>query len=248
MTEWLDFYQKGSFIDIKDSSNIWRVGKIASIDRQEKKASVFFDGYSQNSCLSVELTSSRIAPFRKYSKLYTGQQLVQRDWVFSFSDIIDIADNLTSDQESPFMVTQLLRGHLFTFVECLLTYNYTEYEDLETAVQFFTKVLDFIVMWMKECKSNFHLYYDSLSDPDLFLNNCQAAKVCAWPELLFTLKRLFGLDLRTSQRLVNWKCYPQNYTYCPITANKANTLSYLINYFAGQEGFIVIIELLKEKE
>lgn len=55
------------YVDAKDSVNNWCVAKIVDHDLPNNKISLHFDGWSPRYDETQRVTSSRIAPFRKYT-------------------------------------------------------------------------------------------------------------------------------------------------------------------------------------
>ena len=250
MSEWISDYDEGCFIDSLDTMNTWCIGKIVSINKQLKWVTVRYDGWSEKWNLSCSFISNRIAPFRKKSELYTGQKgLAIRDWQFNLKELLQIEEKLNNLPTTSFHLTQLLRGHLFTLVDCLLVWEYKQSSDLEASVRFLMNVLNFLVNWMKTLQNSFQFYYETLSNPDLFLTNSSAALVCSFPELLFTLRRLFGLDLRTARHLNTWTIVPKEYEFSSdIKYKKNSTILFFINYFTKIGGFNAILDLLEYKK
>ena len=249
MSEWLSEYQEGSFVDCKDTMNTWCISKILSINKEAKWIRVRYDGWSEKWDSSFSFHSNRICPFRRRSELYTGQKgIAIRNWTFSAKELADAAEKLKNLPSTPFEVTQFLRGQIFTLIDCLLVFDYKQVSDLEAVIQFFMVFLDFLVMWIKNSAQLFPFYYEGVINPDLFLTNYDVAKASAWPELIFTLKRLFGLDPRTSKQIVSWTVLPSDYSSSPLTIMNPSTISFLINYFASIGGFEAVLLCLQENE
>lgn len=245
MSEWLCEYQQGSFIDSRDTMNTWCIGKVLDINKETKYIKIRYDGWSDKWDNTFPFSSNRIAPFRKYSELYTGQKgTAIREYLYSRDDIQKAGDRLSSLPDTAFGVTQFLRGELFTLVDCLLVYEYKSMPDLDVTIRFFMKVLEFIVEWMKLHDQHF----TALHEGESFLSSPKAALAAAWPELLMTLKRLFCQDVRTSKNLLTWTLVPSEYIFVPETEQKQRTLYFLINYFAKLEGFSTILRILSENE
>ncbi|OMJ74578.1 hypothetical protein SteCoe_26477 [Stentor coeruleus] len=249
MSEWISDYQEDSFIDSRDTMNTWCTGRVLAINFDSKWIRIRYDGWSEKWDNTFSFTSNRIAPFRKKSELYTGQKgTAIRDWEFSLEEIAASKETMENLPKTAFKITQFIRGKLFTLVDCLLVYDYKTQSDLKASISFFTKVLDFIVTWLKNFKEHFAYYNEYLTNPESFLTNPQVALSCAWPELLFTLKRLFALDLRTSRPLLSWEIIPKVYSFTTLTEQRNKTLFYLINYFSSIGGFDVFNEILRENE
>ena len=61
----------GEYIDAMDTVSKWCLAQV--IARDDTAARCHFDGWSSKWDLSYRWTSSKIAPFRRYSRGYTGQ-------------------------------------------------------------------------------------------------------------------------------------------------------------------------------
>jgi len=68
-------YDEGRFIDAQDSVNLWCLGQIAQFT-DSKTMRVHFDGWSSKWDLNMKINNYKVAPFRKYSRGYTGQNRV----------------------------------------------------------------------------------------------------------------------------------------------------------------------------
>lgn len=245
MSEWLCEYQQGSFIDSRDTMNTWCIGKVLEINKESKYVKVRYDGWSEKWDGTFHFSSNRIAPFRKNSELYTGQKgIAIRDYTYSRDEVQRAEARLNELPESAFGVTQFLRGELFTLIDCLLVNDYKSISDLEFSIKFFMKTLEFIVIWMKL----HHQHFTVLHEGENFLISPKAALAAAWPELMMTLKRLFGQDPRTSKNILSWTFIPTDYSAAPETEIKQKTHYFLINYFAKLEGFNTILQILSENE
>lgn len=250
----------GSYIDSKDTTGNWCVSKVIKHDLEQGKLVIRYDGWSSKWDMDVHKTSSKIAPFRTYSQLYTGQRKIAiRDWSFSIEELDEtearLRDMLKSDLkcEDAYCTTQFIRGHVFTLIDCLLVNTFKNKAEMHKSVEFFGTVIEFIVEWMKKAKELLPKYYEALTNSELFKSDNDTALACAWPELLFTLKRLFGLDERTCKFFKSNSYATKTYqasdlTYYKTSSSNSLTLLYLINLFAKLGGFECILKLLEEDE
>lgn len=247
MASWLSDYREGCFIDSKDTMNTWCVGKIINIDKEQKTIKIRYEGWSDKWDNTFPFNSNRIAQFRLKSELYTGQKgIALRSFYFDNEYLKSVAGKMENLPSSAFEMTQFLRGELFILVDCLLVYDYKNPVDLSQSIEFFTKTIDFIVNWLKSSRSHFQIL--NSSKPDGFLTDPQTALSASWPELLFTLKRLFALDQRTAKSLPSWTSIPESYKFSPETEYRAKTLYYLINYFHSIGGFQTILDIFSNPE
>lgn len=246
MSEWLNNYSTHSYIDSKDTTKTWCACIILNIDYNTKNLKIHYEGWGTKFDRTLSFSSSLIAPFRKHSILYTGQKdLAIRDWVFSKSELFEVKSILKSLPKYAFDLTQFIRGRLFTLVDCLLVTEYMDLENLKDVVSFLQDVLDFIKDWIRDSQMCIKDYYENLNNDDGVFDNWNYAYYAAWPEVIFTLKRLFGLDLRTGKQLVTWKIVPENYVFSLNTKNLPTTIGFFVNYFAKIGGFDRILDVLK---
>ena len=63
--------KEGDYIDAMDTVSKWCLAQVTA--RDDTTARCHFDGWSSKWDLSYRWTSYKIAPFRRYSKGYTGQ-------------------------------------------------------------------------------------------------------------------------------------------------------------------------------
>lgn len=63
-------------MDARDQVNNWCVGQIIDINSETQTVTVHFDGWSDKYNVELPKKTSKIAPFRSYSRGYTGQQKV----------------------------------------------------------------------------------------------------------------------------------------------------------------------------
>ena len=253
-------WQEGWYADYFDASaRQWTVIKILEIKRHEDEIFFEFDGWPKKWNSTCKISSRKLAPFRLKSVGYTGpKENSVREWTYKAEEIKEleitlralINGNLSTGNAGK--TSQLIRGYLFNMVDILLIYFYKKNEYMRS-VQFFCTVIEYIVEWLKKGGELFSIYYDSISNPESFLNDDKVALAASWPELLITLKRIFGLDLRTSK--FHNRSYPltqkelKDYDSWHGSNIKANNFqSYFINYFGKKEGFDLIISLLSQKE
>lgn len=249
------FYRLGRFIDARDSVNKWCAAKVVSID-DIYGLTIRFDGWSRKWEDKVSLKSSRIAPFRRYSRLYTGQtSSAIREWSFSAEDLkrtADRVDELLGNGfvlESAYETTQFLRGELFTLVDCLLTASLSQ-SDVQTVLLFFSKVIDLIIAWMRQ-PDLIRGFQAGTANPDLFLTDQRVAVAMAYPELLHTLERLACGDDRTSRFFKNYDIPAKDYEPCSDTVwsgHHNRCLLYLCNYFVKQGGLATFLDLAKREK
>jgi ubiquitin carboxyl-terminal hydrolase 9/24 len=238
-------YAVGCFVDAKDTSGGWLVAKV--IETMPELVSVRYDGWSEKWNAVLPISSSKLAPFRKHTKNYTGQaKQAIRDWIFRAEEIEQAVAKLrrltAGETLDAFEITQFLRGHVFTLVDCLLV---NKAREVELSYRLFTAVIDFTVSWLKRADSLLPVFYAS---SDLYLTDSTVALACVWPELIFTLARLFGRDRRTSYFHSTQTAIPRDYESVPVTKAPNNPTTFHLNYFAKVGGFQALIKLLKDQQ
>jgi len=248
------FVQVNRFIDARDSVNKWCAARVVQVN--EASLTLRFDGWSRKWDERVSFKSSRIAPFRKYSRLYTGQSHTAiREWTFNSEEIEEIRTQMEGLMngsfafESAYETTQFLRGDLFTFVDCLLTARVPT-EDLESILVFLAKVIDLVLAWL-QLPDLFTYYAAGVASPDLFLTDQKVALAMAYPELLFTLERLLAGEERTAKFFRDYMVVPKDYEPCPDTIwtnHESKTIQFFANYFAKQRGFRIFLDLVRRED
>ena len=192
----------GYFIDAKDSMNEWCAAEVKEVNKMY--VSIILDGWSSKWETSVPIKSQKIAPFRKQSRGYTGPKAKgYRNWEFS-PEILQrmhekVSCLLSSDLqcEDAFHTTQYYRGHLFMYLDNLLSQKPTA-EVIPPILNFCADVMRLIVRWLQISPVLFPYYYQGLVHGDLYLEDNKVALASIWYELLDVLKKLFGLDTRSS--------------------------------------------------
>ena len=247
------FVQLNRFIDARDSVNKWCAARVVQVD--EASLSLRFDGWGRKWDERVSFKSSRIAPFRKHSRLYTGQTMnAIREWSFKQEELAGYqtrVEDLIKGHfafDSAYETTQFLRGDLFTLVDCLLTAKVQSVEVVAIMV-FLAKVIDLILAWL-QIPDLFKYYALGISSPDLFLTDPKVALAMAYPEVLFTLERLIAGEDRTARFFRDYSIVPKDYEPCPDTTwnnHESKTLQFFANYFAKQSGFRVFLDLMKRE-
>lgn len=93
-------------------------------------------------------------------------------------------------------ITQFYRGELFTFVDQLLTFQYSSPSDSEIAADFFLKCLELLAAYIKLLPDLLEDYVRGIKEPELFYTDTRVALAACWPEMSLTLGRLFAGDER----------------------------------------------------
>jgi ubiquitin C-terminal hydrolase len=189
-----------------------------------------------------------------HSRRYTGQvKQAFREWKFKLSELERFEASMSSLASSQFAcsahsATQFLRGELFIFVDCVMTYTYAPDKlDYPRAVKFLANVIEFIVKWLQYSVPRLRRL--STAGPTAYLTDGEVAVISAWPEVNFTLSRLFADDTRCSLFFKQSSYTPPDYSPSDITEMKferwSKTLLYLANYFAKLRGFHICLAIFQ---
>ena len=201
------FFQLHHFVDAMDSSQHWLAAVVKQVD-PSKGILVRFDGWSNKWNEWLSLRSARLAPFRRYSRGYGGQESTAlRDWSFEESELDlhratlrKVKGGDLSEFPNPYEITQYFRGSLFTLVDNLLG-NSLPSESVLTVLDFLEEVLQFAVWWLQGLPLRYPALYQGLTNPDLYLTDADCAFAEIWPELFTTVERILGSDPRLKDLL-----------------------------------------------
>ena len=250
-------WKVGSYIDCLDTMRTWSVVKILDINEVTDEITFEFDGWSSKWNSICKRNSRKLAPFRSKTVGYTGQkENAIRSWVYSSAEVSDFDEHLNTLMKgslstgSAHETTQFLRGQLFNLVDNLLVNSYKKLEHLKAA-SFFCTVINYIIEWIKKSNELFPAYYEGVVSTEAYLNDDQVALAMAWPELLITLRRLFGLDARTSKFHKSYSVQMKEYEPWYGSAIKSSynqPALFFINYFGKQGGFESLVHILSQKE
>lgn len=249
------YLQVGYFVDAMDSSQRWLAASIKEVD-PAKGVLIQFDGWSSKWNEWLSMRSSRLAPFRRHSRGYGGQQSVAlRDWTFTSEEVTKAAEvldqalagDLTSFSTA-YDITQWFRGHLFTLVDNLLGAEYTSEAQVLQVLPFFEKTLTFGVKWLREMPAKYAAIYQNITNPDAFLTDKDCAYAEIWPELFRTVERLLGSDVRllsffkSDPLLGNRDLQPNS------EAPNTSLMDLLVGKLDALGGFATILSLLADSE
>jgi hypothetical protein len=196
------------YVDARDQVNNWCVGQIIETNSETQTVTVHFDGWSDKYNVELPKKTSKIAPFRSYSRGYTGQQKValrtgwslnQTTFVMLETKIKEVIQSKFTCFESANACTQFIRGELYIFVDSILSlYTNITSNDLPAIVEFMQLVFELILAWMEI----FPLYYQSFKEceqhPLLFCVDLPAAISQCGFELSEILGKIWGLCRRTN--------------------------------------------------
>jgi hypothetical protein len=149
-------YKDGDFIDAMDTVQKWCLAQVTA--RDELGARCHFDGWSPKHDGNYRWGSYKLAPFRRYSRGYTGQQKTpfRANLAFDEEYLRGHAERVKGILDSDFgdmtarEVAQYLRGGLFQGVDFLLSANTYSEEEVDEVLEFFYSVIRLIVAWLKK--------------------------------------------------------------------------------------------------
>jgi len=235
MHDWLKSYIPGFYIDAKDNTKTWKVGKITAFS--ESILTVQIDNTQDE---EFSPTSPNLAPFRKYTSLSSLKLPT-----LSATSLSSLSANLQNPPETGTEITQFLRGSVFFAVEYLLDWKFSAELENSAVLDFFQRFLAYFIKYLEACRE---LFPKSLKAEAQETEDFESGLIKSWPEVCLTAKRLFGLDSKTNKTLVMMRQVPENYKYSPLTADKKSTLSFIVNYFASIGGFEQILNLVSPIE
>lgn len=145
--------QKGKFIDAKDSMNDWCVGIVMDISYESRSITVTMDGWGDKCNTTYPFKTSKLAPFRKMTKPYTGpKSKAYRNWDISMQELEEMSQKLENalngdlECENAYETTQFYRGKLMILVENLLVFDFKHNKEfLKPTVNFFSLVISLVV-------------------------------------------------------------------------------------------------------
>lgn len=249
-----EYYRLGDYVDAMDSSQKWLAAMVLQSD-PAKGVLVRFDGWSTKWNEWLSLRSSRLAPFRRYSHLYGGQQSAAlRDWTYTEEELHSYQQLLTAAIQgdytgfaTPYDVTQFFRGHLFTLIDNLLSHS-LPVSSLPPVLSLLTSFLHFSLLYLSRLPTQYSHLYHALSHPDSYLTDKDIALAQIWPELFCSVERVLGADVRLLELLsgpmgeetinIN-QDLPENIGEFPL-------LSRLLTVFIDLNGFQAISSLLSD--
>jgi len=206
----IDNFYVGNYVDSLDEAKTWCLGEIMM--RNGDVVKVHYEGWSSkfdevivksNKIMSIKKVN-KINHFRRYSKGYTGQKRnAYRDYNYNENDfntlktlINNIKDNEFRGYE-PLLMTQLVRGRIFTFLDIFMTNNSKDNDEfIVSLVELIYDFIDFSVQFLTYFKNNLHLVEHLDRYPDLFMIDEKMSVLACYYEIIISLKRIFGRDER----------------------------------------------------
>lgn len=106
---------------------------------------------------TLRLNSSKIAPFRKYSKGYTGQRnIAYRDFALNYSYQVTLLNKIEKIIDSEFLCfedpndcTQFIRGEIYTYFDSLMSLPASpSASDINKIFEFATIIFRMCLKWI----------------------------------------------------------------------------------------------------
>ena len=196
----------GMYVDARDTVSTWCVAEVLTISVNEVKVS--FDGWSSKYDEEFRLKSSRIAPFRMYSKGYTGQiknplrrMEYSAEWIDTqMKKIKEVIESDFKVLKTAFEITQYLRGKVFIYVDFLMANEYKNpQEECKKAIEFLKLVIKLFVRWMELFPKYKQSFLEGEQYTKLYLVDRNVAFASCGYELYDMMKSIFCLCHRSLQ-------------------------------------------------
>ena len=154
-TCWSDA-KEGEFIDAIDSVQKWCLAHIA--ERDDTSVRCHFDGWSNKWDVSYRWASYRIAPFRRFSRGYSGQMKIPfrsnmnytPEWARAQIEAMQRVIDTDFQELSAKYVTQYLRGTMFVNVDFVLSANTIPVENVAEVVELLRSAIRLVVAWLNK--------------------------------------------------------------------------------------------------
>lgn len=180
-----------------DTVSKWCLGQIVA--RDDNQVMVRFDGWSNRWDATCRWTSYKIAPFRRWSKGYTGQVKTPLRAQMSFKveeveRLRERVDNLIQNDFRglpAYELTQFIRGYVFVHVEYILSQGEYSESDCKTINDLLEAVVRLIVAWLKKVPSIMQRCLQELKkNPELCLVDEDIALFQCGGELMVLLQSM----------------------------------------------------------
>ena len=267
-----ELYQKGKYCDAMDETKLWCVAEI--IEKDGDKIKIHFEGWSNKHDEVINLNSyqrNKVAPFRKYSKNYTGQKktafrhynINQKD-IEEIKQLINFYKTNLNQLDDPYQITQDLRGKIYFFIDMFMTANLNNSiaEKLSALINdVLYDFIDLFIAFLNFYKENANLTEIIIKNPDLFLVDTKIALMSALSEMVNTSRRIFGVEPRLNEFYRNNDSFLRKLKpraenkYCNENNYKPNTVkdyfsvicvANFIDYLIEKEGYKAIMDMLNQ--
>lgn len=179
-----------------DTVQKWCLAQVAA--RDELGARIHFDGWSAKHDGNYRWGSYKVAPFRRYSRGYTGQQKTpfRQNLAFDLEFLKGHAERVQNIIDSDFEdmnareIAQYLRGGLFQAVDFIMSANNYSEEELKEILEFFYLVIRLVVAWLRKVPALLErCFRDLKAESDLGLVDEEVALVQCVHELMGLIHR-----------------------------------------------------------
>eukprot|EP01022_Parablepharisma_sp_SALTPOND_P031230 TRINITY_DN78_c0_g1_i1.p1 TRINITY_DN78_c0_g1~~TRINITY_DN78_c0_g1_i1.p1 ORF type:complete len:2462 (-),score=272.77 TRINITY_DN78_c0_g1_i1:2173-9558(-) len=263
----------GTYLDVKDTASTWCLAQVIRLSGDVLR--VHYDGWSEkydevlfqsNTQQDFRTFSQRIAPFRKYTRGYTGQKSTALRYTCPTLEEIQDAthlvqklteSNLTSITAKEY--NQFVRGALFVLMDFLMT-NWPGKKEIfkgevEAILGLCNAVIKFVCKWLSLFPKYYPYYIEAMQHPNLYLVSLNHAVAVSLPELSEMLKLNFGLIKRCENTFfilakeLSEKPFGMTPAKSAARGSVGNVLQRLnISVFQENKGFELVIGLVKNTE
>jgi len=196
----------GTYVDVKSNNQDWCVGRI--LEKDKDFVTIRLDGMLTKNDQKLRHNSIRIAPFRRYTRGYTGYPKTLRDdprlqrqnieQVHNMVKAFMAKDFRTFD---PKILNQNLRGIIYMFTDTLLARKDNEIElpELIHVYQFLNFMLGFATLYLKDFPKLFSPLNEGINNPEALANNNETIYAHFIFELIELLQGIMGLATRCNK-------------------------------------------------
>lgn len=248
-----DYLIENSLIDVKADDNTWKVSRIWK--KTPTELEIVYDGWPGSS--TIPISASRLAPFRKFTSLYTGPVPSRRNWSFSQEKLTQEHNKLEKILTESFTdltsyeIIQYFRGELGIYIENLLQWDYSsDIQSLTSVISFFELVLQMTIKYFKCFYGLFKLYDELGKGPEQYLESPKHALASAYLDMNDLVEKLLSLQPRCRNLFM---IKDPNLPVFEISNKLKDKPEYsllflhLLDYFVNLGGFDAIIGILSYK-
>ena len=208
----IQYYKIGYYLDAYDENNYWRLAKITEFIGEDK-IKVNLDGWNNNWDEVFKITSSRLAPLRKYTQGYTGSKTYTRK--FNLTDKNDInrinmgIERMEETRKSAFHIddvaqfNQFYRGEIYVLIDSILCMGSIPPQELKLAIDFLETYIRLFIRYIENIKNYLPWYIESHSTHLLNLISPEVAICASYREIFESILKIFSLDERAGQFYLN---------------------------------------------
>ena len=188
-------FEVNELVDAKDSAYNWLVAQILKLEKCF--ASITFDGWLSK-WNEEQKSLTKLAPFRYYTKGYTGQKRCSDRAYMAYSiQFIDRESTILDEVSknimalSPRAMTQYLRGRLYIVADFLMETDYGDrLDDLPKVFALLRKILLFTIKYVNGLAEKCSYIGEGTKYKSLYLFDPRVAYAMSWYEII-EVQRLF---------------------------------------------------------